>query len=202
MVFAILGMAWGLINKFFNLMWRLLFAPGIILHECGHLLFCRLTNTKVLEYQLLNFDLDSDAAGYVSHEPPDDSWERFLISFGPLSVNSTVSILAMLINELSMFLFSLQLLIFLWIGFTAAFTAMPSFVDVSHLPGKILQDFRSGKWIFLILLPPAVFMYVFSFIMILSRVRFCVGVIYYGILFLLSKLIFSLLSLPITACIT
>jgi hypothetical protein len=59
--------------------------PGVIVHEFGHQLMCKLTRTPVRE--VCYFRLGR-TAGYVIHERPSSTWKHILIGFGPLIVNS------------------------------------------------------------------------------------------------------------------
>jgi Putative zincin peptidase len=68
--------------------------PGVIVHEFGHQLLCRLTATPVHEVRYFRF---GNPAGYVIHERPSSIWKGILIGFGPLIVNSTCGFLLGLI---------------------------------------------------------------------------------------------------------
>lgn len=68
--------------------------PGVIVHEYGHLLMCRLTGTRVGEVCYFRF---GNPAGYVIHERPTSTWKHILIGFGPLIVNSVFGFLLGLI---------------------------------------------------------------------------------------------------------
>ncbi|HAM70599.1 MAG TPA: hypothetical protein DCM86_03035 [Verrucomicrobiales bacterium] len=60
--------------------------PGVIVHEFGHQVLCRLTGTAVREVCYFRF---GNPAGYVLHERPTSIWKQMLIGFGPLMVNSS-----------------------------------------------------------------------------------------------------------------
>lgn len=59
--------------------------PGVMVHEFGHQVFCRLTATQVQEVCYFCFD---DPAGYVIHARPVSIWKHMLIGIGPFIVNS------------------------------------------------------------------------------------------------------------------
>ncbi len=52
--------------------------PGIIVHELGHLLLCRIAKVKVLGWCLFQL---KQPMGFVVHEQPDSVWKNFLITF-------------------------------------------------------------------------------------------------------------------------
>jgi hypothetical protein len=61
--------------------------PGIIIHEAGHLLFCRLRKVAVLEVCYLRL---ANPPGYVIHERVENFQSSFLISVGPFILNSVL----------------------------------------------------------------------------------------------------------------
>ena len=66
----------------------LILSPGIIVHELAHLLFCIISGTRVYKFRLFRF---SEISGYVEHGEPNDLIGAFLISYGPLFLNSIIS---------------------------------------------------------------------------------------------------------------
>jgi hypothetical protein len=69
---------------------RLIALPGIVVHEAGHQVFCRLTATPVRTVCYFSF---GDPVGYIKFDVPTSIWKHILISFGPLLVNSTFGFL-------------------------------------------------------------------------------------------------------------
>ena len=65
--------------------------PGIIIHELGHYIFCRLR--KVPVYEVKFFQIHLNTAGYVIHKEPDDFTSVLLISIGPLLVNTILCLI-------------------------------------------------------------------------------------------------------------
>ncbi len=61
-----------------------------MLHEWAHKFFCVRAGVRVLEVKYFQFD--DKIAGYVRHEEPSNFWQSFLISFGPLLVNTCASV--------------------------------------------------------------------------------------------------------------
>src|SRR5262245_6638574 len=64
--------------------------PGVIAHEAGHMLFCRLKRCAVFD---VCFFRVGNPAGYVVHEEPKNFSSAFWIAVGPLVVNSILCIL-------------------------------------------------------------------------------------------------------------
>lgn len=63
----------------------LLTAPGVAMHELGHAFFCLTAGVRVYKVKLFQF---GKTAGYVEHEEPNNFFQGFLISIGPLIVNT------------------------------------------------------------------------------------------------------------------
>lgn len=64
--------------------------PGVIVHEFGHELACRLTGTRIFE--VCYFRL-GNPAGYVMHEPPTSVWKHMFIGVGPFIANTIIGFL-------------------------------------------------------------------------------------------------------------
>lgn len=64
--------------------------PGVIVHEWSHATMCRWREIPVHEICYFRF---GDPSGYVSHDPPTDFWNTFLISFAPLLLGPAVAFL-------------------------------------------------------------------------------------------------------------
>ncbi len=62
--------------------------PGVIVHEMGHLFFCRRYGLAV--HRVCYFRL-GNPAGYVIHEPADTYGRGFWVSVGPLVVSSLMA---------------------------------------------------------------------------------------------------------------
>src|SRR3989339_738951 len=65
--------------------YELLTAPGVMMHELGHAIFCLSAGVKVYRIRLFQF---GKTAGFVEHDEPNNFFQGFLISVGPLIVNS------------------------------------------------------------------------------------------------------------------
>ncbi|HUY88966.1 MAG TPA: hypothetical protein VMV10_09550 [Pirellulales bacterium] len=107
--------------------------PGVIVHEAAHMLFCKLRGVAVFD---VCFFRSGNPSGYVVHEPPKDFLSAFLISIGPLFVNSLLCVFFCFPSSfteklggrsdfLSGFLF--------WVGVSIGMHAFPSDLDVGNL---------------------------------------------------------------------
>jgi len=117
-------------------MWYFVFtAPGIIVHELAHLFFCLLSGVKVYKVNLFRFDR---VAGYVMHAEPQGFISSFLISFGPLLINSY---LAMFLFTRVLAPYNLWDLLALWLGLAIGLQAIPSTGDAQSLLQNANRNF-------------------------------------------------------------
>lgn len=107
--------------------YAILTAPGVIVHELAHALFCLLSGVKIYKINLFRFQ---KVAGYVVHEEPKGFMSSWLISFGPLIVNSY---LAMFLLAQIRPVYDWRDLLFLYLGVTIALQAIPSTGDAESL---------------------------------------------------------------------
>src|ERR1700757_2888463 len=63
--------------------------PGVIVHETGHLFFCRLF--KLAIYDVCFFRV-GNPAGYVIHEKTDNFKKLFFVCMGPFFVNTLLCV--------------------------------------------------------------------------------------------------------------
>jgi hypothetical protein len=66
----------------------LLLSPGVMVHETAHAFFCILTGVKIFKLKLFQF---SEVTGYVEHGAPKSLFSAFLISFGPIFLNTAIA---------------------------------------------------------------------------------------------------------------
>ena len=110
------------------IIFSLLTAPGVVLHELGHLLFCLLAGVKVFRVKFFGF---GKTAGFVEHAEPDGFIQSLFISFGPLTLNSLVSLI--LFSQITPPYFTWLHALEIWIGFASALHAIPSNGDAHTL---------------------------------------------------------------------
>ena len=111
----------------------LLTFPGVIVHEFAHMLFCRLRGLAVLDVCFFRY---GHPAGYVIHEESESFTTTFLVSVGPLFVNSLLCVLICLPAYLPMEVFGVEHPLnyaLLWLGISIGMHAFPSNQDVAVL---------------------------------------------------------------------
>jgi hypothetical protein len=106
--------------------------PGVIVHEFAHKKFCDWTGVPVRKVAYFRF---GNPAGYVEHDEPAHLYQMFLISVGPLIVNSALAVLlAYLSIRLNTAFAGRTILI--WIAFAAGACAFPSDADAKNVLDK------------------------------------------------------------------
>jgi len=114
-------------RKFIYYLTSIITAPGVVVHELSHLFFCILARVKVYKVKLFQF---GQLAGYVNHDEPKHFIQAFLISFGPLIINSSITIfLASQLREP----YQLIHLLYLWFAIVVGMHAIPSTGDAKAL---------------------------------------------------------------------
>jgi hypothetical protein len=103
-------------------------APGVMIHELAHAFFCVLARVKIFKIRLFRF---GNPAGYVNHEAPQKFYKSFLISFGPLIINSLLAVF--LFAQVCQPYFYWKSILYLWLGFAVAMHAIPSTGDAKSL---------------------------------------------------------------------
>jgi hypothetical protein len=107
--------------------------PGIIVHEAGHALFCRLRNIDIIEACYLRF---ANPPGYIIHERAKDFTGSFLITVGPFLLNSIMCMAICLPAMVRVRLFELAdpfSYVLLWLGVSIGMHAFPSTQDAGNL---------------------------------------------------------------------
>ena len=145
----------------------LLTVPGVVLHELGHALTCRLLGVETSDVVLFQwpeeFTRDLAGGGYVAHEETESTMDAVLIAVAPLVVNTVCALVALFLARtilttpavvyssggrfaFGQYVQGFQLLdpghqvaalLTLWVGVVAAWCGFPS-----------EQDFRSAlEWL-------------------------------------------------------
>lgn len=112
----------------------LLTFPGVICHEIAHRFFC--DTAKVPVYSACYFRL-GNPAGYVIHAPAETLKGAFLISIGPLIVNTLLCALICFSVVIPIFILevqdpSLTAGLLLWVGISIGMHAFPSNTDMQN----------------------------------------------------------------------
>lgn len=113
---------------FFYYTFALLTAPGVMVHELGHALFCVLSGIKIHKIKLFRF---GNPAGYVVHDEPNNFIASLLVTFGPLVVNSLTALL--LFARTTLEHFTWQTVLLAWLGAAIGLHAIPSDGDAKTL---------------------------------------------------------------------
>ena len=103
--------------------------PGVIVHEAGHMLACRVRKIAVFDVCFFRF---GNPVGYVVHEAAKDFNSSFLITVGPFILNSMVCMAFCFPTYLPMKYFGVNspLSYFLmWLGISIGMHAFPSIQD-------------------------------------------------------------------------
>jgi len=119
---------------FYYRLYNLLTAPGVVMHELSHAFFCLTAGVKIHRVKLFQF---GKIAGYVEHEEPTKFYQGFLISLGPLILNSLFALLAF--SQWRAPDRHWQPWVWLWLGIGVALHAIPSNEDANcmlHLANK------------------------------------------------------------------
>ena len=133
--------------------------PGVIVHEAAHLLFCNWRGVRVVEVCSLRFD---NPVGYVIHEQPKNFTTSFLISVGPLIINSLLCVAICLPAYAPVNVFGLThplSFVLLWLGVSIGMHAFPSTQDASNLWEAAKVEAKRGNPLAIISLPLVILIY-------------------------------------------
>lgn len=133
--------------------------PGVIVHEAAHMLFCRLRGLAVLD---VCFFRVGNPAGYVIHEETNDFNTAFLVSVGPLIVNSILCVVFCFPAYVPVRVFGrpdpLSYLL-LWLGISIGMHAFPSTHDAKNVWRLARQQAGKLKPLVLLSFPLVVAIY-------------------------------------------
>ncbi len=117
----------------------LLTFPGVIAHEVGHKLFCDIA--KVPVYRVSYFRI-GNPAGFVIHGPVKGLKNSFLISVGPLIVNTILCALLTFSAVFPIFIleakdYSGVFILLMWAGISIGMHAFPSNDDMENFVQEV-----------------------------------------------------------------
>ena len=120
-------------------------APGVIVHELGHLLLCRLSGVEVRQVVLFRI---GSPAGFVAHAAPRLLRQHLAISSGPLLVSTSLALLLFcLVGKLASQRpgpwWPVAALLALWLGWSIALEAWPSCGDAQALRRSAARQLRA-----------------------------------------------------------
>lgn len=107
--------------------------PGVIIHEAGHLFFCRLFKLQVFDVRFFRF---GNPAGYVIHQQTENFTATFFVSMGPFFANTLLCIVfcsAAFLPVWELKVFDPLAYFFYWLGLSIGMHAFPSTQDLSNL---------------------------------------------------------------------
>jgi len=135
-------------------------APGIIIHEFSHELFCALSGVKVFKVKYLQL---KNPAGFVEHAQPKNFIQAFFISVGPFIFGTLLSFgmfyfAIYLVKNFPLSTFNfITMILALWFGFSIAMNCFPSDGDARVLLSEANRHLFHRFNPFAILLYPFVF---------------------------------------------
>jgi hypothetical protein len=135
--------------------------PGVIIHELAHFLFCRIRKVPVFDVKF--FQLKASVQGYVIHAHPEDFLSTFLISVGPLIINTLLCLIICIPAAIPFQAFgvqSIQVLFFLWLGISIGMHAFPSTQDANILWTEALKLVKKGNVLAILSMPLVVLIFI------------------------------------------
>jgi hypothetical protein len=133
--------------------------PGVIVHEAAHMLFCRLRGLAVLD---VCFFRVGNPAGYVIHEETENFNTAFLVSVGPLFVNSILCVVFCFPAFVPVRVFGRPdpiSYVLLWLGISIGMHAFPSTHDAKNVWRLARQQVRTLNPLVLLSFPLVVAIY-------------------------------------------
>jgi hypothetical protein len=133
--------------------------PGVIVHEAAHMLFCRLRGLAVLD---VCFFRVGNPAGYVIHEETENFTTAFLVSVGPLIVNSILCVVFCFPAFVPVRVFGRPdpiSYVLLWLGISIGMHAFPSTHDAKNVWRLARRQVRTLNPLVLLSFPLVVAIY-------------------------------------------
>jgi hypothetical protein len=145
----------------------LLTFPGVIVHETGHLFFCKLFKLQVYDVCFFRF---GNPAGYVVHEKTDNFTTLFFVSMGPFFANTLLCITFCAAAFLPVWELKIAdplAYFYYWLGLSIGMHSFPSTADLSNLM-EVAPDL-ARRWNLLAILsyPLVAVLYVLNFLRVI-----------------------------------
>jgi len=118
--------------------------PGVIVHEAGHMLACKIRGVAVFDVCYFRF---GNPAGYVLHEEIKDFNTAFLVAVGPFITNTLLCIIICFPTYLPMRFFEVSgtfSYLLLYLGVSIGMHAFPSTHDAKGLMDQAKK--AAGRW--------------------------------------------------------
>ena len=137
----------------------LLTFPGVIVHEAGHFLFCRIFKLAILD---VCFFRVGNPVGYVVHEVTPDFTRSFFVSMGPFFTNTVLCVVFCSASFLPVWELNVSdplAYFFYWLGISIGMHAIPSTGDMKTLWQQAKPAAKSGKALAILSFPVVVVIY-------------------------------------------
>jgi hypothetical protein len=137
--------------------------PGVIVHEAGHMLFCR--RFRLAVFDVCFFRL-GNPAGYVIHEQSDNFKTIFLVAMGPFLANSALCLLFCSAAFLPVWELEVSdplAYFFYWLGLSIGMHAFPSPADLQGIWRLAPAAARRGNLLAILSFPIIAVLYVLNY---------------------------------------
>jgi hypothetical protein len=141
----------------------LLTFPGVIVHEAGHLFFCKMFRLQVRDVCFFRF---GNPSGYVIHEKTDNFKAIFFVSLGPFFANTLLCVIFCTAAFLPIWELKVRdplAYFYYWLGISIGMHAFPSTADLSNLWQVAPSHARRGNMLAIVSLPLIAVLYVLNF---------------------------------------
>jgi Putative zincin peptidase len=137
--------------------------PGVIVHEAGHLFFCKLFKLQVYDVCFMRF---GNPAGYVIHEKTENLKDLFFVSMGPFFANTILCVIFCTAAFLPVWELKVNdplAYFYYWLGLSIGMHAFPSTADLSNLWELAPELAKRGNLLAILSLPLVTILYVLNF---------------------------------------
>jgi len=155
--------------------------PGVVFHEFGHEIFCRISKVRVVKVCYFQF---KNPPGYVIHNEPSKYYQAFFISVGPFISGIIFSVIFFLLSKYFSNSNQLLELLFIWLGGSIAMNCFPSTQDAKVLFKETNKHILRNPLV-IIGYPFVLIIFIFGLIQV-----FWINLIYAFFLYLLSSFIY------------
>lgn len=127
--------------------------PGVIVHESAHMLFCKFRRIPILHVCYFRV---GNPAGYVVHGEIQDFTSAFLVSVGPLIVNTLLCLFICLPAYVPVQVFGVKAPLtyfLLWLGVSIGMHSFPSTQDAKNLFVQAKREAKTFNLLALISFP-------------------------------------------------
>ncbi len=137
--------------------------PGVIVHEAGHLFFCRLFKLQVYDVCFFRF---GNPAGFVIHEKTEQFVPLFFVSMGPFFANTLLCMVFCTAAFLPVWELKVSdplAYFFYWLGLSIGMHSFPSTGDLSNMWELAPHRAKQGNVLAIISLPVVGLLYLLNF---------------------------------------